>query len=84
MASNIELMNGLAPRYITNATFSRFLRHAEDILQFWVYRVLGMNEVTRGSSTMIVAIVLYNFKLFYLNCLISTKISMIIRSRKSR
>ena len=61
MASNIELMNGLAPRYITNATFSCFLRHAEDILQFWVYKTkannnqlkpgfLGINEVTRGSS----------------------------------
>ena len=31
MNSNIEIMNGLAPRYITNATFSCFLRHAEDM-----------------------------------------------------
>ena len=31
MNSNIEIMNGLAPRYITNDTFSCFLRHAEDM-----------------------------------------------------
>ena len=33
---------------------------------------------TRKGTTMIVAIVLYNFKLFYLNCVISTKLSIII------
>ena len=83
-------MNGLAPRYITNATLSCFLRHAEDKLQFWVYktktnhkqlktgfRTKGSNN-TRKGTTMIVAIVLYNLKLFYLNSVISTKIPVII------
>ena len=37
-------MNGLAPRYIINATFSCFLRHTEDILQFWVYKTKANNN----------------------------------------
>ena len=38
---------------------------------------------TRKGTTMIVAIALYNLTLFYLNCVSSTKISIILSARKS-
>ena len=95
VASNIELMNGLAPRY--TESMPRFpvfydmrkiyynvgFTKRKQTITSWrpglrANRSNTGKFNTRKGTTMIVAIVLYNFKLFYFNCVSSTKISIII------
>ena len=64
-------MNGLAPRYITKATFSCFLRHAEDILHHYIISKIMI--IAFSFHRIIVNVLLIMIKILFTETEISSK-----------